>query len=87
MYYAKSWLTGLGGSITAVGGGMTIGGAFATYNSDNSDKLIFGALGGGLTAVGGILTIIGVVEQINFDKAGCHVKPADDGVFHPLHVQ
>jgi hypothetical protein len=67
----KNFLTGVGGVLTASGGGVTIGAAYATANNDSRTKLGLGVTAGALTATGGILVLAGAIIQQHFADTSC----------------
>lgn len=73
-YLWKNALTWTGGGFVATAAGITIGGAYATGNSDTTGKLVFGVSAGSLAAVGSILVAVGGIVQQGFTDRGCVVK-------------
>ncbi len=75
-YMWKNALTWTGGGFVAAAAGLTIGGAYATGNSDTTGKVIFGVSAGSLAAIGSILVAVGGIVQQGFTDRGCMVRKA-----------
>ena len=69
-YLWKNGLTYTGHGLVAGAAGLTIGGAYATGNSDEA-KTIFGVTGGTMVLFGTLLVAIGGVIQNNYSDRGC----------------
>jgi hypothetical protein len=70
----KNVLTGVGGILTAAGGGVTIGAAYATAAGDSNTKLDLGVTGGALTGLGGTLVVVGALVQQHYADTSCTPK-------------
>ena len=69
-YLWKNGLTYTGSGLVAAAAGITIGGAYATGNTDTA-KAIFGVTGGTLALAGALLVAIGAIVQNNYTDRGC----------------
>jgi hypothetical protein len=73
-YLWKNGLTWTGSSLVGVAAGVTIGGAYATSNNDNTGKVIFGVSAATMAALGSILVALGGIGQQRFTDRGCMSK-------------
>ena len=69
-YLWKNGLTYTGSGLVAAAAGITIGGAYATGNTDTA-KAIFGVTGGTLALAGALIVAIGAIIQNNYTDRGC----------------
>jgi hypothetical protein len=69
-YVWKNGLTYTGSGMVAAAAGITIGGAYATGNTDTT-KAIFGVTGGTMALAGALLVAIGAIIQNNYTDRGC----------------
>jgi hypothetical protein len=69
-YVWKNGLTYTGSGLVAAAAGITIGGAYATGNSDET-KAIFGVTGGTMALFGTILVAVGGILQNSYTDRGC----------------
>lgn len=69
-YLWKNGLTYTGSALVAAAAGLTIGGAYATGNSDET-KAIFGVTGGTTALFGTMLVAIGSIIQNAYTDRGC----------------
>jgi hypothetical protein len=69
-YVWKKGLTYTGSLIVAGAAGLTIGGAYATGNTDTT-KQIFGVTGGSMALLGTLLVAIGGMVQNHYSDIGC----------------
>ena len=72
-YGWKNGLTYTGSGLIAVAAGLTIGGTYATGNSDTT-KQIFGVTGGTTALFGTLLVAIGGIIQNHYSNHGCGTK-------------
>ena len=69
-YVWKNGLTYTGSALVAGAAGLTIGGAYATGNTDTT-KQIFGVTGGATALLGTLLVAIGGMVQNHYSDRGC----------------
>ena len=73
-YLWKNGIGWTGGVLVAVAAGVTIGGAYATGNNDQTGKIAFGVSAGSLAALGGLLGVVAGMIHQSFTERGCVLK-------------
>lgn len=73
-YLWKNGIGWTGGVMIAVAAGVTIGGAYATGNNDQTGKIAFGVSAGSLAALGGVLGVAAGMIHQSFTERGCVLK-------------
>jgi hypothetical protein len=73
-YMWKNGLTWTGSLLIAAAGGVEVGGAIATGNSDTNGKVIFGVSAGTGAILGSILVAVGGIVQNGYTDRGCQSR-------------